>query len=132
MEKMTYVVALNTAIDLVEAVRDGVAFDPTTDLTAVVEKLTALKEQTEKRNSKDRKPTPKEQAKANADDALAEAVLQVLTDAPAPMTVTEIKNADEAFVETKVQKLSAIVRKLLIDGKVKREEVKHKAVFSIA
>lgn len=132
MEKMTYVVALNTAIDLVEAVRDGVAFDPTTDLTAVVEKLTALREQTEKRNSKDRKPTPKEQAKANADDALAEAVLQVLTDAPAPMTVTEIKNADEAFVETKVQKLSAIVRKLLIDGKVKREEVKHKAVFSIA
>lgn len=132
MEKMTYVVALNTAIDLVEAVRDGVAFDPTTDLTAVVEKLTALREQTEKRNSKDRKPTPKEQAKANADDALAEAVLQVLTDAPAPMTVTEIKNADEAFVETKVQKLSAIVRKLLMDGKVKREEVKHKAVFSIA
>lgn len=132
MEKMTYVVALNTAINLVEAVRDGVAFDPTTDLTAVAEKLTALREQTEKRNSKDRKPTPKEQAKANADDALAEAVLQVLTNAPAPMTVTEIKNADEVFAEIKVQKLSSIVRKLLIDGKVKREEVKHKAVFSIA
>ena len=125
MEKMTYVVALNTAIarlnDLMEE-----------DLAPTISKLTDLRDATIKRNSKERKPTPKEQAKAETDSALADAVLAVLSNATDPMTVTAIKEADEAFAEVKVQKLSAVVRKLLLDGKVKREEVKHKAMFSIA
>lgn len=119
MTKMTYVDALNIALsaNLPDEVK---------------EKLTALRDATIKRNSKERKPTPKEQAKVETDNALAEVVLSVLSNSTNPMTVTAIKEADEAFAEIKVQKLSAVVRKLLLDGKVKREEVKHKAVFSIA
>lgn len=124
---MTYVDALNIAI---AELSNGGQIDE--ELVPVVEKLTALRDATIKRNSKERKPTPKEQAKADTDNALADAVLAVLSNATEPMTVTAIKEADETFAEVKVQKLSAIVRKLLLDGKVKREEVKRKAMFSIA
>ena len=48
MTKMTYVAALSTAIAVLSA-------DPAQ--AEVVAKLTALKEQTEKRNAADRKPT---------------------------------------------------------------------------
>lgn len=127
MTKMTYVDALNIAI---AELSNGGQIDE--ELVPVVEKLTALRDATIKRNSKERKPTPKEQAKADTDNALAEVVLSVLSNSADPMTVTAIKEADETFADVKVQKLSAVVRKLLLDGKVKREEVKRKAMFSIA
>lgn len=119
MTKMTYVDALNVAIDSMT--------DP-----AVIEKLTALRESIIKRNAKPSKPTPKQTAKATADEAMAQTVLDVLRNASEPLTVTAIKDSHDDFADVKVQKLSAIVRKLLLDGAVKRDEVKHKAVFSIA
>lgn len=125
MEKITYVVALNTAIarlnDLMEE-----------DLAPTIEKLVDLRNATIKRNTKSDKPSAKEVAKQNADAELAENVIKVLESATEPMTVTQIKDASEDFAEVKVQKLSAIVRKLMIDGTIVRNEVKRKAVFSLA
>lgn len=125
MEKITYVVALNTAIarlnDLMEE-----------DLAPTIEKLVDLRNATIKRNTKSDKPSAKEVAKQNADAELAESVIKVLESATEPMTVTQIKDASEDFAEVKVQKLSAIVRKLMIDGTIVRNEVKRKAVFSLA
>ena len=118
MTKMTYVDALNIAIAAVD------------DATAV-EKLTALRESVIKRNSKPSKPTAKEVAKAQADEALAQVVLEVLEGSD-PLTVTQIQQSDEAFAELKVQKLSAIIRKLMLAGSVKRDIAKGKAVFTIA
>jgi hypothetical protein len=116
---MTYVDALNIALtaDLSQEVKD---------------KLTALRDAQVKRNQKSDKITPKQQAKLDADAVLAEQVKAVLANATEPMTVSAIKDADEAFAEVKVQKLSAIVRKLLLANEVKRDEVKRKAVFSLA
>lgn len=118
MTKMTYVDALNFAIANLS--------DDT-----VVEKLTALRDATIKRNTKTDKVTPKEQAKMDADAAIKQIVREVLTGAE-PMTVTQIKDANEGFAEVKTQKLSAIIRKMMMDGEILRTEVKHKAVFALA
>lgn len=119
MEKMTYVAALNYAIENL-------------DNTEVIEKLTALRDQQIKRNTKSDKVTPKEQAKLDADAILMEQVRGVLSNSTEPLTVTAIKDTHEAFAEVKVQKLSAIIRKMLMNGEIVRTEVKHKAVFALA
>lgn len=124
MTKMTYVAAIDLAI--------ASMIEQDTPNTEAIEKLQALRRSIEKRNSAERKTTPKEKAKMDADAILAEQVKAVLANSAEPLTVTAIKDADEAFAEVKVQKLSAIVRKLMADGSVKRDEVKRKAVFSLA
>lgn len=125
MEKITYVVALNTAIARLNDLMED-------NLAPTIEKLVDLRNATIKRNTKSDKPSAKEVAKQNADAELAESVVKVLESATEPMTVTQIKDASEDFAEVKVQKLSAIVRKLMIDGTIVRNEVKRKAVFSLA
>lgn len=118
MTKMTYVDALNFAIA-------NLSDD------AVVEKLTALRDATIKRNTKTDKVTPKEQAKIDVDNAIKQIVREVLTGAE-PMTVTQIHDAHERLADVTVQRLSAIIRKMMMDGEVLRTEVKHKAVFALA
>ena len=121
--KVTYISAIDRAIETMTAQNVEQDF---------IEKMRLLRTSVEKRNTKPSTPTPKEQAKINADELMMEQVKEVLSSATEPMTVTQIKQASEAFVETKIQKLSAIVRKMLIDGIVVRTEVKHKAVFALA
>lgn len=121
--KVTYISAIDRAIEAMTAQNVEQDF---------IEKMRLLRTSVEKRNTKSSTPTPKEQAKINVDELMMEQVKEVLSSATEPMTVTQIKQASEAFVETKVQKLSAIVRKMLIDGIVVRTEVKHKAVFALA
>ena len=105
--KMTYVSALSYVLENV------------TDLPAeVAEKLTALKAQTEKRNSAERKPT-----KAQVlNEQLKAQVLEVLTDEPA--TVTEIMGKAPALSELSNQKVSALVHGLVADGKAQVVVVK--------
>ena len=115
MEKMTYVAALNYVLT------------NCTDLpTEVADKLTALKAQTEKRNSADRKPTAKQIA--NAD--LAERVVEVLRNAPDPLTVTEIMARDEALAPLSNQKVSALIRGL--GARVVKTVDKRVSKFSLA
>ena len=94
MTKMTYVAALSYAIEnLTDAPAD------------VLEKLTALKEQTEKRNSGERKPTKAQQMNVE----LSAVVAEVLSGAEQPMTISEILRADERLVGLSNQKLTAVI-----------------------
>ena len=117
MTKMTYVVALSTAISALSA-------DPA--MTEVVEKLTALKEQTEKRNSADRKPTKAQLA----NEGLKAKVAEVLTAEPA--TVTEIMARDAELATLSNQKVSALVNALVAEGRAVKTPVKRVNKFSRA
>lgn len=113
-KKMTYVQALDKALAVV------------TD-ESVKERLTALRTTIQKRNTADKKPT-KEQ-KVNA--AIKDEILSVLADGTA-RTVTEIMQAVPSLATASNQKASALVNQLRNEGKVKREEFKRKAYFSLA
>ena len=117
MTKMTYVAALSTAISALSA-------DPA--MTEVVEKLTALKEQTEKRNSADRKPTKTQLANVG----LAEKVVAVLSTATEPLTVTEIMARDADLGALSNQKVSALIRGL--GDRVAKTVDKRVSRFSLA
>lgn len=107
MEKLTYVIALTKAISLIE--RDLCSTIDSTDAPEweeVVAKLTALKAQTEKRNSAERKPTKVQVANL----ALADEVREVLRNAPEALTVTEIMGRSDALSGLSNQKVSAVIR----------------------
>ena len=114
MKKMTYVDALNFAID-------NLSNDE------VVAKLTALRDATAKRNSADRKPTKtqKENEGIKAD------ILNFLADGE-KHTVTEIMAGVPTLAGASNQKASSLVGQLVKNGAVKREEIKRKAYFSLA
>ena len=115
MTKMTYVTALAYAIEnLPDAPAD------------VLEKLTALKEQTEKRNGADREPTRVQIANIR----LGDRVLEVLRASASPLTVTEIMARDEELSKLSNQKVSALMRTL--GAKVIKTTEKRVSKFSIA
>lgn len=115
MEKMTYVAALNYVLT------------NCTDLpTEVADKLTALKAQTEKRNTADRKPTAKQVENAG----LAEKVVEVLTAASEPLTVTEIMARCDTLSALSNQKVSALIRGL--GDRVVKTTDKRVSKFSLA
>lgn len=120
-KKMTYVEALAIAIDTMKSLES-----PNKE---AIDKLIALKESTEKRNNSKSKA---EVAKQSANDELKNVIVEVLTNCTEPVTITEMLALDERFSNLKVQKISPLMRKLLEQGKIKREEMKHKAYFSIA
>lgn len=113
MKNLTYVDALNIAI---EAVTDE----------AVKTKLTALRDQTAKRNSAERKPTKAQVA----NEALKATVLTVLTAEPA--TVTEIMAKHPDLTALSNQKVSALVNALVDDGKAVKTVDKRKSYFALA
>ena len=112
--KMTYVTALTYALENCEMPED------------VREKLDSLRAQQMKRNSGD-KPTKTQQANAN----LREVVLNVLRENGSPMTVTEVFNAMSENPEVaSTQKVSALMRQLLLEGKVVKTVEKRVSYFS--
>ena len=113
--KMTYVAALTFAIEnLTDAPAD------------VIEKLTALKEQTEKRNSADRKPTKTQVA----NEHLKDVVLSVLTSDPC--TVSELMTRSAELSTLSNQKVSALVNALCKDGKALKVPDGRKTTFCVA
>lgn len=80
-----------------------------------------------KKNSGEKKPTATQ--KANEDTKAV--IVNVLSDGTA-RTIGEICKADEALAELSSQKVSALVRQLVLDEVVIRTEVKRKAYFSLA
>ena len=113
--KMTYVAALSYVLT------------NCTDLpTEVAEKLTALKEQTEKRNSAERKPTKAQVA----NEELKGVVLSVLSTEPA--TVSELMTKDARLAALSNQKVSALLNALVEDGKVVKTTEKRKSYFALA
>lgn len=113
--KMTYVAALTYALENCQMPED------------VREKLDSLRAQQMKRNSGDKKPTKTQQANAN----LREVVLNVLRNEGKPMTVTEVFNAMSDNPEVaSTQKVSALMRQLLLEGKVVKTVEKRVSYFS--
>lgn len=113
--KMTYVAALTYALENCQMPED------------VREKLDSLRAQQMKRNSGDKKPTKTQQANAN----LREVVLDVLRNEGKPMTVTEVFNAMSENPEVaSTQKVSALMRQLLLEGKVVKTVEKRVSYFS--
>ncbi len=119
-EKMTYVVALNTAIAFLN--------DSTFDNEEVIEKLTALRDQTIKRNSAERKPTAKQKATAEANAVLGEEILGILRNSACLMTVSDICSALDGAYST--QKVSAVLKAL--GASVERVVDGRKAYYKIA
>lgn len=113
--KLTYSSALTYAIENCEMPAD------------VREKLEALRAQQEKRSNADRKPTKNQQANAN----LREVVMDVLRNEGKPMTVTEVFNAMSENPEvSSTQKVSALMRQLLLEGRVVKTLEKRVSYFS--
>ena len=113
MKTLTYVDALNVALsaDLPEEVK---------------EKLTALRDQTAKRNSGDRKPTKTQVA----NEGLKGVVLSVLTAEPA--TVSDIMTRSDELTALSNQKVSALVNALVREGKALKVADGRKSTFCIA
>lgn len=114
MKKMTYVDALNFAIE-------NLSNDE------VVAKLTALRDATAKRNAADRKPTKTQKENEN----IKSDILDFLADGE-PHTVTEIMQGVPSLNGASNQKASSLVSQLVKAGTVVREEIKRKAYFKLA
>ena len=95
--------------------------------TEIVEKLNAMKASFEKKSSAERKPTPTQVENANH----KEAILNALASGE-KMTITDLMKAVPELGELSNQRVSAIVRQLILSGEVVRTEDKRKAFFSIA
>ena len=122
-KKLTYVAALSNILSIRNFLEQNVT---DFDVTATLDRLTDLMNQTEKRNSAEKKPTKTQLANAE----YGQMVLEVLRNADKPMTITEIMDADTTLGQLNNQKVSAVVRGLG-DQVVKTIE-KRKSYFSLA
>ena len=113
MTKMTYAVALDVAI---ASISDD----------AVKDKLSALKAQLAKKSSGERKMTATQKENVGFKDA----ILNGLGDGK--YTITDIMKSVGAVSTLSNQRVSALVRQMVADGLLVREEIKRKAYFSKA
>ena len=81
-----------------------------------------------KKNSADKKPT----AVQVANEGIKEVVINTLKKSGIKMTISEMQKANAELGELSNQRISALVRQLMADGVVVREEDKRKAYFSLA
>lgn len=132
MTKMTKKVALDCALTALTGFEikeyrvagTDVVFSADEAIAKIKEMLVAL----DKKSTGEKTMT--ENQKQNV--GFKEAILCHLMDGKA-RTATEILNGVEAFPpEMTNQRVSALLRQMILDGKVKKETVKGKAMFSIA
>ena len=114
MEKMTNVKALTYVLSNANLPID------------VREKVEKMKAQFEKKNSAEKKPT----ATQIANEGIKGKILDVI--AEGSFTITEIQKLDSELAELSNQKISALLKQMISEGSVKREEIKRKAYFSKA
>ena len=75
----------------------------------------------------------KKEVATDAENArLMEVIVETLTGAENPMTVSEVMGANAELGELSNQKVSALMKKLTDTGRVKKGTEKRKSVFSIA
>jgi hypothetical protein len=111
--KITYATAIDFAINAI-------------DNEEVIEKLSALKAQLAKKSSAERKPT----ATQKENVGFKEAIVSALGDGK--YTITDIIKSVPEVSALSNQRVSALVRQLVADGVLVREEIKRKAYFSLA
>jgi hypothetical protein len=80
-----------------------------------------------KKNSAEKKPT----AVQVANEGIKEVILETLADNGKMMTISEMQKANEELSELSNQRISALVRQMLADGKLERIEDKRKAYFKL-
>ena len=112
--KMTYATAIDFAINAI-------------DNEEVIEKLSALKAQLAKKSSAERKPTANQRENVGFKDAIVNGL-----ESDKAYTITDIIKAVPEVGGLSNQRVSALVRQLVADGVLKREEIKRKAYFSLA
>jgi predicted transcriptional regulator len=78
-----------------------------------------------KKNSADKKPT----AVQLANEGIKSVIYETLLDNGDKMTISEMQKANAELGELSNQRISALIRQLLTDGKVERIEDKRKAYF---
>lgn len=114
MEKMTYVKALDVVLSggaMTEEVR---------------EKLEALRASVAKKNSTERKPT----ATQTANEGYKAAIIAGI-DPDTKYTITDLLKTVPEIADLSNQRVSAIVRQMVENGDLQREEIKRKAYFSL-
>ena len=111
MEKMTNVKALAYVLENCE-------------LTAEVKaKLEKMKVQFEKKNSAEKKPT----ATQIANEGIKNLILEVIGNSS--LTITEMQKINGELAELSNQKISALLKQMVENGSIVREEIKRKAYF---
>lgn len=115
-KKVTYAEALTYAIDRINNVE-------------MVEALTKLRAQVQKRSTSKSKAQIEKEQQA---EAIAETIVQVLASAETPITMADLKEADESLASYTTQRLSAIMAKLVERGQVVKTIEKRKAMYSLA
>ena len=78
-----------------------------------------------KKNSAEKKPT----AVQIANEGIKSTIIETLKAKGEKMTISEMQKASEELAELSNQRISALVKQLLTDGKVERFEEKRKAYF---
>ena len=116
MEKMTNVKAIDSVLANCNVPSD------------VAEKLGKMKEQFVKKNSAERKPTANQVENAGLKDT----IVSYLYETGVSATITDLMKGVPELAELSNQKVSALVRQLVEEGKVLRTEEKRKAYFSSA
>ena len=80
-----------------------------------------------KKNSSEKKPT----AVQLANEGIKETILETLAVEGKKMTISEMQKVNAELGELNNQKISALIRQLVNDGKLERVEEKRKAYFKI-
>ena len=114
MEKTTNVKALAYVLD---------NYDLPTEIHAKLEKM---KIQFEKKNSAEKKPT----ATQIANEGIKNLILEVIGNSS--LTITEMQKINGELAELSNQKISALLKQMVENGSVVREDIKRKAYFKKA
>ena len=89
-------------------------------------KLEKMKFQFEKKNSAEKKPT----ATQIENEGIKNLILEVIGDSS--LTITEMQKINGELAERSNQKISALLKQMVENGSVVREEIKRKAYFKKA
>ena len=114
MEKTTNVKALAYVLE---------NYDLPTEIHAKLEKM---KIQFEKKNSAEEKPT----ATQIENEGIKNLILEVIGDSS--LTITEMQKINGELAERSNQKISALLKQMVENGSIVREEIKRKAYFKKA
>ena len=114
MEKTTNVKALAYVLE---------NYDLPTEIHAKLEKM---KVQFEKKNSAEKKPT----ATQIANEGIKNLILEVIGNSS--LTITEMQKINDELAELSNQKISALLKQMVENGSIVREEIKRKAYFKKA
>lgn len=80
-----------------------------------------------KKNSAEKKPTEKQTENAG----IKEVIIEALTDEEKGMTISAMQKKNAELGEYSNQKISALVRQMILDGIVEKTEEKGKAYFRL-